>query len=310
MTSKEDHVPPGLLELYEVHEWKHTSAILANDFPREWEEITGVLDAFRLKRSLIEAAGGRKSPVASRIDRALYERGWRERRFDTKITVDESSYHSPIPARARPKWRQCRFQAVSTHPPSVAEGKSMRPSRPTLNDKLIQELTEWTPQQFIEGIQQGKLEVRKIVCRLLRESQRTKQSQMPTDTKRRPARMPKGKKETPALSPRRNTSGIVGVCPPIDNGVQLGWVAYYQKDGIQRVRNLVSSDSDRHAVLEAARHPPCWRADVLARSRGYLKGTIIAHALAIIWGWFSDSRDPMRINGLEYERGGMRLIRP
>jgi len=46
------------------------------------------------------------------------------------------------------------------------------------------------------------------------------------------------------------------------------------------------------------------------RSRGYLKGTIIAHALAMIWGWFSDSRDAMRINGLEYRRGRMRLIRP
>ena len=95
MTPKEDHVPPGLLDLYEVHEWKHASAILANDFPKEWGEITGVLDAFRLKKSSVAAAGGRKSPVASEIDREFYERGWRERRFDTKITVDESSYDSP-----------------------------------------------------------------------------------------------------------------------------------------------------------------------------------------------------------------------
>ncbi len=33
--------------------------------------------------------------MASDIDRAFYERGWRERRFDTKITVDDSSYDSP-----------------------------------------------------------------------------------------------------------------------------------------------------------------------------------------------------------------------
>ncbi len=71
----------------------------------------------------------------------------------------------------------------------------MNPRKPTLNDKLIQELTEWTLQQIVEAIQQGKLDVRKIVCRLLREGQRTKQAQMPRDTKGRPARKPKGKKQ-------------------------------------------------------------------------------------------------------------------
>ena len=75
----------------------------------------------------------------------------------------------------------------------------MSSTRPTLNDKLIQELTEWTLQQLVEGIQRGKLQVRKIVCRLLREGQRTKQSQMAANTKRRPARVPRGTKEMPAL---------------------------------------------------------------------------------------------------------------
>ena len=123
--------------------------------------------------------------------------------------------------------------------------------RPPLNDKLIQELTEWTLQQFMEGIRHGKLDVKRIVCRLLREGQRTKQSQMPTDTKQRPVRMPKGKKETPALSPRRNTSGIVGICPLIDDGVQLGWVAYYQKDGVQQREKSRFSDFGDEAFARA-----------------------------------------------------------
>ena len=123
--------------------------------------------------------------------------------------------------------------------------------RPPLNDRLIQELTEWTLQQFIEGIQQGKLDAKRIVCRLLREGQRTKQSQMPTYTKRRRVRMPKGEKETPALSPRRNTSGIVGVCPLVDDGIQLGWVAYFQKDGIQQREKFRFSDFGDEAFAKA-----------------------------------------------------------
>jgi hypothetical protein len=123
--------------------------------------------------------------------------------------------------------------------------------RPPLNDRLIQELTEWTLQQFMEGIRHGKLDVRKIVCRLLREGQRTKQAQMRTDTERRPARMPKGKNATPALSPRRNSSGIVGICPLIHGGVQLGWVAYYQKDGAQQRKMFRFSDFGDKAFAKA-----------------------------------------------------------
>ena len=127
----------------------------------------------------------------------------------------------------------------------------MSSTKPILNDNLIRELTTWTVQQFAEGIQQGKLDVRKIVCRLLREGQRTKQSQIPTDTKRRPVQMPKGTTRSPALSRRRNTSGLVGVCPLIDSGVQLGWVAYYQKDGIQQRKKFRFSDFGDEAFAKA-----------------------------------------------------------
>lgn len=114
--------------------------------------------------------------------------------------------------------------------------------RRPLNDKLIQELTEWTLQQLSEGFRRGRVDARKIVCHLLREGQRTKQLQMHTDTKRPTERMPKGKKETPALSPRRNTSGIVGICPYTERGIQLGWIAYYQKDGVQQRKMFRFSD--------------------------------------------------------------------
>ncbi len=37
-----------ILKNYEVHEWKHAIAILANDFPNEFKDITGLLENFNL----------------------------------------------------------------------------------------------------------------------------------------------------------------------------------------------------------------------------------------------------------------------
>jgi len=92
-------MPPTLSKFirdhYEFHEWRHGSAILASDFPEEWDEILEVLSTFRLYRSEISVAGGSKSLVAGRIDRALEVRGWRERSFETKIIVDAQERDSP-----------------------------------------------------------------------------------------------------------------------------------------------------------------------------------------------------------------------
>ena len=89
------HVPIDLLELYEMHEWRHATAILATDFSVEWGEILEVLQGFKLRQSDVVAKGGRKSPVANSIDGAFYCRGWVERRFDTKIQIDADAHDSP-----------------------------------------------------------------------------------------------------------------------------------------------------------------------------------------------------------------------
>jgi len=95
MSPLEDNVPQNILDRYEVHEWRHASAVLAHDFPREWKDIVEVLSRFRLKRSEVAAAGGRKSAISEGIDQQFYARGWHEKKFDTKITVDEESRDSP-----------------------------------------------------------------------------------------------------------------------------------------------------------------------------------------------------------------------
>ncbi len=84
-----------ILQNYEVYEWKHASAILKHDFYREWQDMVAVLEQFRLYKSDIVTPGGRKSPISSKIDSFLYERGWEEKQFNTSIVVDEKNYNSP-----------------------------------------------------------------------------------------------------------------------------------------------------------------------------------------------------------------------
>lgn len=90
-----DLLDPYVLENYEVHEWRHATAILASDFPQEFQEIQDVLKGFRLLRSHIVKPGGRKSPIANSIDSELEKLGWEERKFNTKISVDGSDMDSP-----------------------------------------------------------------------------------------------------------------------------------------------------------------------------------------------------------------------
>jgi hypothetical protein len=54
-----------------------------------------VLSAFMLRRSHVVAPGGGKSPVASWFDSQFGARGWRKRRFSTRIVVDGEATDSP-----------------------------------------------------------------------------------------------------------------------------------------------------------------------------------------------------------------------
>ncbi|MFP3919915.1 BglII/BstYI family type II restriction endonuclease [Lysinibacillus telephonicus] len=90
-----DLIPTSIRDKYEVHEWRHACAILKEDFPNEWNEIITVLENFTLNKSDIIQAGGRKSPISNKIDNFLYNLGWEEKSFDTKIMIDEAEHETP-----------------------------------------------------------------------------------------------------------------------------------------------------------------------------------------------------------------------
>lgn len=89
------HLSDFIRENYEIYEWRHASAVLENDFPDEWNDITNVLTTFRLRRSYIAIGGGNKSPVANYIDREFRSKGWVEKAFDVSVIVDGKEHDSP-----------------------------------------------------------------------------------------------------------------------------------------------------------------------------------------------------------------------
>lgn len=88
-------LPEVLLEKYEVHEWRHATAILQNDFPDEYQTIVEMLGQFVLKKSDILTPGGRKSPIANQFDDFLYNKGWIEKQFETQIKIDSHIHQTP-----------------------------------------------------------------------------------------------------------------------------------------------------------------------------------------------------------------------
>jgi hypothetical protein len=88
-------LPAFIRENYEIHEWRHACAILREDFVKEYKDICDVLTRFRLKKSHIAVAGGRKSKVSEWIDSELTRKGWVEKNFQTSIKVDDTITESP-----------------------------------------------------------------------------------------------------------------------------------------------------------------------------------------------------------------------
>lgn len=88
-------IPPDVAQRFEVHEWRNATGILETAHPDEWSDVIAALRRFDFKRSEVLTGGGRKSVIASRLDAFLETRGWVERKFATRIKVDEDERDSP-----------------------------------------------------------------------------------------------------------------------------------------------------------------------------------------------------------------------
>lgn len=88
-------VPEDIQKAYELHEWRHAWAVLATDFPEEFNELIKVLREFKLKSSYIIVGGGNKGPIAKDLDQKLGSLGWKVKNFDTQLVLDKVPIDSP-----------------------------------------------------------------------------------------------------------------------------------------------------------------------------------------------------------------------
>lgn len=88
-------LPQYIRDNYECYEWRHACAIMHTDFPAEWAQMIDVLTRFQLYRNYITTKGGSKSHVSKWIDKELLVYDWIEKKFDTKILVDNVENPSP-----------------------------------------------------------------------------------------------------------------------------------------------------------------------------------------------------------------------
>ena len=84
-----------LIDGWDCYDWRNARTILEFGHPDEWRDIVEVLSAARLPHSELASKGGSKTATAKAIDSEFYRRQWIERKFETKIVVDETESESP-----------------------------------------------------------------------------------------------------------------------------------------------------------------------------------------------------------------------
>ena len=91
-------IPQDLLERYEIHNFRHALSIFSEDYNEEFLEFLNLLRSFTITETEIKTPGGRKSPIAQKFDTYLYERRWKEKKWDISIEVDGKKKESPTHA--------------------------------------------------------------------------------------------------------------------------------------------------------------------------------------------------------------------
>ncbi len=87
--SWEKYIPKDIANLYEIHDYKHASAILAKEFPNEFKEICESLKSFRFSKNDILVGGGNESNIPKLFSDILRPLGWKEKNLEAELNVFE-----------------------------------------------------------------------------------------------------------------------------------------------------------------------------------------------------------------------------
>lgn len=72
------HLPPAILEHYEVYSYRNAALILAEAHPVEYEELMQALLHFHITTLQIRTAGGNESDIPKLLSQSLRPAGWHE----------------------------------------------------------------------------------------------------------------------------------------------------------------------------------------------------------------------------------------
>lgn len=86
-------LPQRIRDRYSIAETRNAAAILASTNPDEYDSIRRILDSFELTLAMLLTKGGNKTLVATTLDLAFREEGWREAQY--KQTMDTYLHLNP-----------------------------------------------------------------------------------------------------------------------------------------------------------------------------------------------------------------------
>lgn len=89
-----DYIPEDIKQLYEIHDYRHAAAILCNEFPTEFQEVTEALQALRITVQDIIDPGGNESRIPKIVSEIMRPLGWREDKLTAKLVVDDQPVQS------------------------------------------------------------------------------------------------------------------------------------------------------------------------------------------------------------------------
>ena len=84
------YLPNVIQAKYEIHDYKHASAILYSEFRDLLNELCTALEAFSLTREDIITPGGNESTIPKKFSDILRPMGWVERKLNAKVIVDDN----------------------------------------------------------------------------------------------------------------------------------------------------------------------------------------------------------------------------
>lgn len=93
-----DYIPEDISTLYEVHDFHHAAAVIANEFPDPFTELMAALRQFRITTTDITTAGGNESSIPKLVSNILRPLGWKEEKLQAELVVDG------VPVRSDSHW--------------------------------------------------------------------------------------------------------------------------------------------------------------------------------------------------------------